>query len=314
MHADESTAADDVDSGAEMEGEVESVDPRGAESGMVLAFEGVRVVAGGHRILEGVELEIDAGSHVAVVGPSGAGKSNLLGLLLGWHQPAAGRVRVDGVPLGSDFERVRRSTAWIDPAIQLWNRPLISNLRYGVPPEVDRRVGDAVEAAALTGLLEKLPRGLQTPLGEGGALVSGGEGQRVRLARSLLRPGARLVLLDEPFRGLDRGQRRELTRRVREWWPRSTLLYVSHDLAENRDFDRVLVVEGGRVTENGSPAELAADPESRYRALLDAEEVLRRDFAGGAVWRRLRLTDGKLVEETLAGSPPRAARREHAGR
>ena len=178
----------------------------------------------------------------------------------------------------------------------------MENLRYGAHGAADRLVGGAIDAADLRGVLEKLPQGLQTPLGEGGALVSGGEGQRVRLARSLLRPAARLVLLDEPFRGLDRIQRRELTRRARNWWRRATLFYVSHDLAETLAFDRVVVVEDGRISETGVPAELAADPGSRYAALLRAEEALRRDFEQGAAWRRLRLADGRL-QELRAGAP-----------
>ncbi len=272
--------------------------PQAQVLGANVAFEGVRIVAGGHLILDGVDLEVEPGSHVAVVGPSGAGKSSLMGLLLGWHEAAAGRVLVDGEEL--DAERLadlRRSSAWVDPAIQLWNRPLLQNLRYGSDGANDHRLGGAIETALLRSLLEKLPRGLQTPLGEGGALVSGGEGQRVRLARALLRPEARLVILDEPFRGLDRGQRSELTVRAREWWRHATLFYVSHDLGETRAFDRVLVIEGGKVTESGPPAELAARPGSRYAALLVAEKKVRQELEGGAAWRRWRVGDGELREQ-----------------
>ena len=271
---------------------------RAAEaSGVTVSLEAVRVMAGGHLILDGVDLEVAAGSHVAVVGPSGAGKSSLVGLLLGWHEAAAGRVRIDGGDLDADrLAQLRHETAWVDPAIQLWNQPLLANLRYGSRGEADTRIGGAIDTALLRGLLEKLPQGLQTPLGESGALVSGGEGQRVRLARALLRPNARLVILDEPFRGLDRTQRRQLTRRARRWWRQATLFYISHDLAETRHFDRVLVIEGGKVTESGRPGELAADPESRYAVLLAAEESVRRELAKGAEWRRWRIGDGGVTE------------------
>src|SRR5262249_24969250 len=152
-------------------------------------------------ILDGVDLAIEAGSRVAIVGPSGAGKSTLVGLLLGWHAPAAGRVLVDGAPLDAGrLDELRRDTAWVDPAVQLWNAPLLQNLLYGAPPDAGGLLGPAVEASDLRPLLEDLPAGLQNPLGEGGGLVSGGEGQRVRLGRALLRPEARLVVLDEPFR------------------------------------------------------------------------------------------------------------------
>jgi ABC-type transport system involved in cytochrome bd biosynthesis fused ATPase/permease subunit len=148
----------------------------------------------------------------------------------------------------------------------------------------------------LFGVVEKLPDGLQTSLGEGGGLVSGGEGQRVRLGRAMLRPGVRLVILDEPFRGLDREQRRELLARARQHWPETTLLFISHDIGETCSFGRVIVIEGGRLVEDGTPEALMARPDSRYRALLEAEEAVRRGMWSGVGWRRLWLEDGRLKE------------------
>ncbi len=273
-------------------------DPSAADGGVAIGFHGTRVVAGGHTILDGINLEIGAGSHVAVVGASGAGKSSLVGLLLGWHEAAAGRVTVDGRELGAaQLSKLRHQIAWVDPAVQLWNRPLMANLRYGSRGRADELIAGAIEVAQLRGLLERLPEGLQTWLGEGGALVSGGEGQRVRLARALLRQDARLVILDEPFRGLDRTQRQVLTRQAREWWRDSTVLYISHDLAETRDFDRVLVLESGRVTEDGRPDQLESVPESRYGTLLAAEADLRRELADGTGWRRWQVAGGALAEQ-----------------
>ena len=103
-----------------------------APPGVAIVLEGVRVRAAGHTILDKIDLDIEAGAHVAIVGPSGAGKSSLVGILLGWHRPASGRVLIDGWPLDSDrLERLRRATAWVDPSVQLWNRALLNNLRYG---------------------------------------------------------------------------------------------------------------------------------------------------------------------------------------
>jgi len=258
----------------------------------------VSVRAAGHTILDKIDLDIETGAHVAIVGPSGAGKSSLVGILLGWHRPASGRVLIDGWPLDSKrLERLRRDTAWVDPTVQLWNRALLDNLRYGLPDVAPPPLDQVIEAADLRDLLEKLPDGLQTPLGEGGALVSGGEGQRVRLGRGLLRPGVRLVILDEPFRGLDRERRRELLARARRWWWRTaTLLCITHDVSETRGFDRVLVVEAGQIVEDAAPADLAARPGSRYRALLEAEREVREGLWSSGVWRRLRLEGGRLVE------------------
>ncbi|HEX9374433.1 MAG TPA: ABC transporter ATP-binding protein, partial [Roseiflexaceae bacterium] len=267
-----------------------------AVGGVAIVMEDVEVRAAGHTILAEVNLAVAPGSHIAIVGPSGAGKSSLVGLLLGWHRPSSGCLRVDGAPLdGPGLARLRRATAWVDPAVQLWNRSLLENLLYGAPPEAIGSVGAAIEQAELRGVIEQLPAGLQTPLGEGGGLVSGGEGQRARLGRALLRPEARLAILDEPFRGLDRDQRRALLDLARRRWSGATLLCITHDVRETLGFERVLVLEGGRIVEDGDPSELAARPNGRYRAMLDAETVVREELWASGEWRRLRL-DGRLVE------------------
>ena len=167
---------------------------------------------------------------------------------------------------------MRRETVWVDPAVHLWNRTLLENLQYGSGQEVSRSLAEVIEVADLRGVVEHLDDGLQTPLGEGGRLVSGGEGQRVRLARGLLRRSARLVLLDEAFRGLDRKQRQELLAAVRRWWPAATLMFATHDISDTLTFDRVLVLEDRRIREEGVPKVLAAMSNSRYGALLRAEQ------------------------------------------
>jgi ABC-type bacteriocin/lantibiotic exporter with double-glycine peptidase domain len=254
----------------------------------------VSVTASGHQILAGINVRIESGAHVAIVGPSGAGKSSLVGILLGWLKPTQGRVLIAGQPL--DCNSLRLQTAWVDPAVQLWNRSLLDNLRYGSDAEMGG-VGGAIDAALLRGVLENLPRGMQTRLGEGGALVSGGEGQRVRFARAMLRKQVRLVILDEPFRGLDREKRRELLARARELWRDCTLLCITHDIAETLSFDRVLVVEQGRVVEQGNPEALGAVPQSRYAQLLTAEEETRTGLWADPAWRRIRIHSGRIVEE-----------------
>jgi len=112
----------------------------------------------------------------------------------------------------------------------------------------------------------------------------------------MLRADARLVLLDEPFRGLDREKRRTLLARARKRWARSTLLCVTHDVGETLGFERVLVIEGGRVVEDGAPGALRTDAGSRYRALLDAEEMVRSTIWSNAEWRRLTVDEGHVVE------------------
>jgi ATP-binding cassette subfamily B protein len=235
----------------------------------------VSVHAGGHTILEAINLKIEPGDHVAIVGVSGAGKSSLLGLLLGWHRAAAGSVLVDGAVVeGAQLEQLRQRTAWIDPAVQLWNRSLFANLCYGNSDGVP--TADLLEQAELRQLLEKLPDGLQTELGESGGLVSGGEGQRVRFGRALLKRGVGLALLDEPFRGLDRHQRRELLARARRHWANTTLLCVTHDVGETLTFPRVLVVENGQ---SGGACATAKFP-------LSSASGRRRECAGRIMVRQ----------------------------
>ena len=132
-------------------------------------------------------------------------------------------------------------------------------------------------------------------LGEGGGLLSGGEGQRVRLGRALLSPRTRLALLDEPFRGMDRSQRHILLEEARQWWKDITLLCVTHDVGETMTFGRVLVVEDGRIVEDGVPAELAVT-NSRYRDLLEAETEVANQIWRGDYWRRIDMVSGRIQD------------------
>lgn len=267
-------------------------------SGVGIELTDVSVRAGGYTILKDVTLEINPGTHVAIVGPSGAGKSSLVGLLLGWHRPICGSVRVDGAELTAErLEELRRETAWLDPSVQLWNQTLLDNIVYGAEETAGRHLVDVLSLAELYDVLDRLPDGLQTHLGEGGGLVSGGEGQRVRFARALLRRHARLVILDEPFRGLDREQRRRLLATARRVWKDATILCVTHDVVDTREFDRVLVVADGRVVENGAPPEAVLSCESSlYRALVHAEAHAWQTAWSNPLWRRLRLSGGSLRE------------------
>jgi len=260
-----------------------------------ICFDNVSVQQAGNQVLAVEALEIPAGQHVAIVGVSGAGKSSLVGLLLGWYQPNTGRVLVDGEPLaGLALGRLRQRTTWVDPTVQLWNRSLLENLRYGRESE-RRPVGEAVEGAELDEVLARLPMGLQTPVGAGGALLSGGEGQRVRLGRGICRGVPRLVILDEAFCGLERIRRSAMLTAARERWKDATLLCITHDIGQTRTFGRVLVIEGGRIVEDGAPAALAARPDSRYAGLLAAEARALARLAGPE-WRHLRVDRGHVSE------------------
>ncbi len=266
--------------------------------GVAIEMKAVTVKAAGNTVLESVDLHIRPGEHLAIVGSSGAGKSSLVGLLLGWHRAAHGSVLVDGRELrGSRLAELRQETAWVDPAVALWNRSFLDNLRYGASDETELPLSEILAKARLREVLEHLPDGLATELGEGGGMVSGGEGQRTRVGRALARRSARLVVLDEPFRGLDITTRHELLGMARSWWRDATLLLVTHDIAETERFDRVLVVDSGRILEDGSPAALRTDERSRYATLLRGDRDLRASEWSGNKWRRVWITSGATHEE-----------------
>ncbi|WP_143301405.1 hypothetical protein [Candidatus Entotheonella palauensis] len=127
-------------------------------------------------------------------------------------------------------------------------------------------------------------------------MVSGGEGQRVRLGRALMRPGVRLAILDEPFRGLDHRTRRELLDNARQHWRGATLICIMHDVIDTQGFARVVVVDEGRIVEDAAPEVLAAQPGSRYSRLLAADQAVQTARWQSAIWRRLRLRGGQIHE------------------
>jgi len=176
------------------------------------------------------------------------------------------------------------------------NRSLAYNLAFGAEAQ-GGEVGELLEQADLRALVERLPDGPATPVGEAGGLVSGGEGQRLRFGRALARRAPRLVILDEPFRGLPRDRRAVLMARARRRWADATLLCVTHDIGETAEFPRVLVVDGGRLVEDGAPQVLRARPDSRYAALATAEQRVRDSLWSGPGWRRWRVERGRIEED-----------------
>lgn len=277
---------------------------RASSDGAAITFERVGLALAGKEVLNGVEFHLPPGTKVAVVGGSGAGKTTLLGLLLGWHEPTSGTVKVDGQPLdASAICELRSTTAWIDPSVQLWNRSLWKNLLYGAAREDWMLLPDVLERnAELYRVAAKLPEGVDSRLGESGGRLSGGEAQRVRVARAMLRPGARLALLDEPFRGLEREHRSALLQQALSWWCNATLILVTHDLAETIAFDRVIVMEGGRIVEMGPPRELMERVDSRYRGMVELEREAMQRIQNDPLWKRLWIRRGRF-SDTIGGEP-----------
>lgn len=267
-----------------------------AEDAISIQFKNVYLENNGHPILKNLNLEIQQGEHISIVGKSGAGKSSLAGLLLGWDSPTQGELAINGEILeGTVIEDIRKKTVWLDPSIQLWNKSLIDNLKYGSESIDHDQVTEVLESADLFHILEKMPQGMQTKLGESGGLVSGGEGQRVRLGRALLKKSPKLVILDEPFRGLDREKRKQFIKKARTHWSNATLIFISHDISDTRSFDRVLVMNNGELIEDGNPKNLSRRKESKYKDLLAEEKEIQESIWEDKQWKQYTVEQGKIL-------------------
>ncbi|WP_275588715.1 ABC transporter transmembrane domain-containing protein [Croceicoccus hydrothermalis] len=208
--------------------------------------------------LEDFSLVVEPGETVAIVGPSGAGKSTLFQLVARFYDPQAGSVRVDGVELTrANPAEVRRRIALVPQESTLFAASARDNLRYGRWDASDAEIADAVEAANAAEFLAALPQGLDTQLGEGGARLSGGQRQRIAIARALLRD-APILLLDEATSALDAESERLVQGALDELMQGRTTLVIAHRLATVRAADRIIVMDGGRIVEEGTHDSLSA--------------------------------------------------------
>ena len=212
----------------------------------------------GEPVLDDVSLSVEPGEVLAIVGPSGSGKSTLADLMLRLIDPDAGRVLLDGRDLRHlSLEDVRRHVALVDQDPFVFHATLAENLRYARPEATDDELATAVRAAGLTAFLDRLPAGYDTPVGERGTMLSAGERQRVAIARAFLARPAVLVL-DEPTAALDPPTARQVLEGYAAIMRGRTTIVVSHRLELARQADRVVVLDGAKIIEQGRPSELAA--------------------------------------------------------
>jgi ATP-binding cassette subfamily B protein len=218
--------------------------------------------------LADVSLSIGAGELVAVVGPSGSGKSTLADLLLRLHDPVSGAVRIDGRDLREVSQiELRRRIGIVTQEPFLFEDTIEENIRYGTPHATAEEVRAAARAAHADAFIKRLPRGYDTRVGRGGVQLSGGERQRLAIARTLLKDPA-IVILDEPTSALDVESEHLVTRAIERLSRGRTTLLVAHRLGTTMRADRVVVLEAGRVTEQGAPAALLAKG-GVYRRMMD---------------------------------------------
>ncbi|MFG1345579.1 thiol reductant ABC exporter subunit CydD [Xanthobacter autotrophicus DSM 431] len=212
----------------------------------------------GRQALAGVTLDVPAGARVALVGASGAGKSSLLALVLGFVRPSAGRVLVNGVPLGDlDMAEWRGHLAYAAQRPRLLSGTLAENIAPGEAEPDAARLAAAVEASGLSAVGARLPGGLTGRVGEGGAGLSGGEAHRLALARAFYRD-APLVVLDEPTAHLDPDTEQQVDAALARLLEGRTALIAVHRLSQAMAADLVAVLDGGRIVEAGPPQVLAA--------------------------------------------------------
>jgi len=230
----------------------------------------VSYLAGGPCAISGVDLNLAPGRKIALVGPSGAGKTTVALVLLRFVELSGGTASLNGVDVRSlSSDQVRTLIAWAPQDPHIFNASVAVNLRLARPDARDSQLTGVLESLGLGGWFRSLDRGLETVLGEHGATVSGGERQRIGLARALLaeRP---ILVLDEPTAHLDESSERVVRRQLAAATHGRSLLWISHRLAGLEVFDEVLVLQGGRVVERGRAAQLANSGGALAELLADA--------------------------------------------
>jgi ATP-binding cassette subfamily B protein len=232
------------------------VPPRGE-----VAFENVRFVyptRPDHLALDNVSFRVGRGEKVAIVGPSGAGKSTVFHLILRFYDPTSGAVRFDGVRVAdADPRELRRHIAIVPQETAIFAASVRDNIRFGRPDASDADIERAADAAAATDFIRRLPQGFDTLVGERGVTLSGGQRQRIAIARAILRD-APLLLLDEATSSLDAESETLVQAALERLMQHRTTLVIAHRLATVLSCDRILVMEHGRIVEEGTHETLAA--------------------------------------------------------
>ncbi|MCC7448496.1 MAG: thiol reductant ABC exporter subunit CydD [Anaerolineae bacterium] len=220
----------------------------------------------GHRYaLTGVSFEVRAGERVALVGPSGAGKSTILSLLLRFIEPQSGLITVGGVPLRDvSLSAWRNQIMWVGPNPYLFNTTVADNIRLACPTASDSELNRAAQLAHADTFIQSFPQGYATIIGERGARLSGGQAQRIALARAFLK-NAPILLLDEATANLDPTHEALIQESVAQLAQGRTVLFVGHRLSTVHHADRVIVLDGGRVVASGT-----------HESLLHADGVYRQ--------------------------------------
>ncbi|MEH6586398.1 MAG: ABC transporter ATP-binding protein/permease [Halioglobus sp.] len=223
------------------------------------------------QILRGVDLEVRPGEKVAVVGASGSGKSTLVKLLFRFYDPDTGSIEIDGQDIAAVTQTSLRQAIGIVPQdTVLFNDSIVENVRYGNPQASDKDVAEAISLAHLDQFIAALPQGEDTLVGERGLKLSGGEKQRVSIARTILKRPP-IMVFDEATSSLDSHSEQAILRALREISEGHTSLVIAHRLSTIIDADRIVVLDNGQVTESGSHLQLL-EAQGAYAALWRTQQ------------------------------------------
>ena len=221
-------------------------------------------------VLHGVNLSVPAGKNIAIVGRSGSGKSTLVGLVPRFYDTTSGTVLVDGNDVREcNLRDLRDNVALVSQDVVLFNDSIRNNIAFGVDNPDPKKVEEAARLAYVDEFAAELPQGLDTPVGDRGALLSGGQRQRIAIARALLK-NAPILIFDEATSALDNESERRIQEALLELMRDRTTLVIAHRLATIEHADEILVMEDGRVVERGTHAELVAR-DGAYASLKRAE-------------------------------------------
>ncbi|GAB2575743.1 ABC transporter ATP-binding protein [Spirosoma areae] len=250
--------------------DVKPIHPQPVESLKTLAFENVRFkhLTAPNPALDGISFEAEVGETIAFVGPSGSGKTTLVKLLVGLYKPLSGQILYNDIPGDEvNLDELREQIGFVTQDTQLFAGTIRENLRFVAPNATDAECLTALHQAAANSLLSRAPQGLDTVIGEGGVKVSGGEKQRLSIARALLRKPA-LLVFDEATSALDSLTEEEIGRTVRELSGsrRHITILIAHRLSTILHADRIFVLEQGHVVEQGRHEELL-DRKGLYYAM-----------------------------------------------
>ena len=221
-------------------------------------------------ILRGINLDVKPGEKLAILGRSGAGKSTLASLIRGDRKPTSGTVTLNNVPTDEFGDEISNYIGIVHQSPYLFHTTILNNVRLGNEDATEDQVWDVLERVGLAAMIKRLPKGLHTMVDEAGLRFSGGERHRLSLARILLKD-ASIILLDEPTVGLDPVTEEKVIETFMEQLQGKTLIWITHHLQGIEMMDQVVFIEDGKISMQGSPAELQKTNE-HYRALKMADE------------------------------------------